>query len=78
LLLTEYLIKNKERAVSREELLKNVWKYDYEVDSRATDDVIKRLRKKLSVAGSKAKIESVWGFGFKIAEEGNEQQVDKD
>lgn len=61
-----YLIQNSERAVSRGELLKNVWKFDFEVDTRATDDVIKRLRKKLLSAGSNVKIQSVWGFGFKI------------
>lgn len=61
-----YLIQNKERAVSREELLKNVWKFDFEVDTRAADDVIKRLRKKLITAGSSVKIQSVWGFGFKM------------
>lgn len=61
-----YLILNNERAVSREELLKNVWKFDFEVDTRATDDVIKRLRKKLLTAGSSVKIQSVWGFGFKV------------
>lgn len=61
-----YLMQNKNRAVSREELLKNVWKFEFDADTRATDDVIKRLRKKLSAAGTKIKIESVWGFGFKI------------
>lgn len=61
-----YLMQNNERAVSREELLKNVWKFDFEVDTRAADDLIKRLRKKLLATGSDVKIESVWGFGFKI------------
>ena len=64
-----YFIKNHSRAVSREELLENVWKYDFGIDTRATDDVIKRLRKKLLAAGSSAKIESVWGFGFKFQDE---------
>lgn len=63
--LLTYLFENCERAISREELLKNVWKFDFEVDSRATDDVLKRLRKKL--IESKVKIESVWGFGFKLS-----------
>ncbi len=67
-LLTAYLIRSRDRAVSREELLKNVWRFDFEVDSRATDDVVKRLRKKLVSVGSRVKIESVWGFGFKISE----------
>ena len=66
--LMEYLINHHSKAISREELLKNVWKFDFEADTRATDDVIKRLRKKLIQAGSTAKIESVWGFGFKLEE----------
>lgn len=67
LALMVYLFRNKERAVSREELLKNVWKFDFEVDTRATDDVVKRLRKKL--AGSNVRISAVWGFGFKLETE---------
>jgi DNA-binding response OmpR family regulator len=62
--LLTYLFEHSDRAISREELLKNVWKFDFEVDSRATDDVLKRLRKKLTK--SNVKIESVWGFGFKL------------
>jgi DNA-binding response OmpR family regulator len=62
--LLTYLFDNSDRAVSRYELLRNVWKFDFEVDSRATDDVLKRLRKKL--ACSTVGIESVWGYGFKL------------
>ncbi len=69
-LLLAYLLRQGERAVSREELLKNVWKYDFEVDTRATDDVMKRLRKKLSQAGAELRIETVWGFGFRVVAEG--------
>jgi len=70
LALMVYLLQNSTRAVSREELLKNVWKFDFDVDTRATDDVVKRLRKKLSSAGSNVKIDSVWGYGFKLSQEG--------
>lgn len=60
-----YLVEHKDRAVSREELLKNVWKSATEdVDTRAADHVVKRLRKKL--AGMSIQITSVWGFGFRI------------
>ncbi len=62
--LTAYLIAHKDRAVSREELLKNVWQFDFDADTRAADDVVKRLRKKL--AGSSVRITSVWGFGFRM------------
>ena len=62
-----YMFENSKRAVSRDELLKNVWKFDFEVDTRAIDDVLKRLRKK--IVSSNVRIESVWGFGFKLSQE---------
>lgn len=64
--LLHYLVLNKHRAVSRSELLEKVWGFETEVETRATDDMIKRIRKKLLAAGSALKIETVWGFGFKI------------
>jgi len=61
-----YLIINKNRVVGRHELLEKVWGFDMEVSTRATDDMIKRIRKKLSDAGSVLKIDTVRGFGFSI------------
>lgn len=63
-----YLIKNKNKSVSRDELLNKVWGFESEVDTRATDDTIKRIRKKLTSAGSILKIETLWGFGFIISD----------
>jgi len=63
-LLLFYLFSNSERAVSRDELIKNVWQFESNTDTRAADDVLKRLRKKLCI--SDVLIESVWGFGFKL------------
>nr|WP_276020378.1 response regulator transcription factor [Acetivibrio straminisolvens] len=65
-----YLAQNKNKAVSRSELLDKVWGFENFVETRATDDMIKRLRKKLSDSGSALKIETVWGFGFKVNEKG--------
>ena len=64
-----YLIKNKNKAVSRSELLDKVWGFENKVETRATDDMIKRIRKKLSDVGSNLKIDTIWGFGFKIKDE---------
>lgn len=61
-----YLLSHQDRAVSREELLSTIWGYDAEVETRVTDDTIKRVRKKLSACESEAAIETVWGFGFKL------------
>jgi len=61
-----YLSINKNRAVSRSELLDKVWGFENEVETRATDDMIKRIRKKLADSGSQLKIDTVWGFGFRL------------
>lgn len=61
-----YLVENKNKAISRSELLDKVWGFENKVETRATDDMIKRIRKKLSDVGSILKIDTVWGFGFKI------------
>lgn len=60
-----FLVRNKDRAVSKEELLKELWHLDVQIDTRVTDDVVKRLRKKLKEIG-KVSIETVWGFGYRI------------
>jgi len=59
-----YFFDNKEKAISRDELLNNVWGYSKEVETRACDDTIRRLRKKLE--HSQVQIETIWGFGFKL------------
>ena len=64
--LVYYLADNKNKAISRSELLDKIWGFENEVETRATDDMIKRIRKKLMDAGSNLKIDTVWGFGFKI------------
>ena len=64
--LLTYLFENRDRAVSRDELLNKIWGYDNAVETRATDATVKRLRKKLSDAGSGVSIETVWGHGFRI------------
>ncbi len=65
-----YMVKNSGRAVGRDELLSRVWGFESEADTRATDDMVKRMRKKLAAAGSTVAIETVWGFGFKLTRGG--------
>ena len=59
------LLSTPEKAVSRDKLLSDIWSYS-EVETRVTDDTMKRLRKKLKDAGSRVHIETIWGFGFKL------------
>ena len=64
--LLTYLFENIDRAVSRDELLNKIWGYDIEVETRAADDTVKRLRKK--ILNTNILIETVWGFGFRLKE----------
>jgi DNA-binding response OmpR family regulator len=67
--LFQYLAENRHRAISRIELLDKIWRFENKVETRATDDMIKRIRKKLFDSGSSLKIETISGFGFKIHNE---------
>lgn len=62
--LLKYLIEKNDQAVSRDELLESIWGYNTEIETRATDDTVRRLRKKLEQ--SSVLIEAVWGFGFRL------------
>lgn len=62
-----YLMKNANRAVPRNELLAEVWNF-HETGTRVADDTVKRLRKKLEE--TRLRIETVWGYGFKVSEAG--------
>lgn len=64
--LLAYLIKHKNRAFTREQLLTQVWGYEYIGDERAIDDLIKRLRKKIGQVDSHVEIVTVWGYGYKL------------
>ena len=61
-----YLVKNKNISFTRENLIQNIWGYDYVGESRMIDDLVKRLRKKLKNAGSATEITTVWGYGYRI------------
>ena len=63
-----YLIDNKHRALSRNELLNKIWGFESEPETRAVDDMVKRIRKKLASLDSLVNIETIWGFGFRICD----------
>lgn len=66
-LLLEYLMKNKNIALSREKLLENVWGYDYSGETRTVDMHIKSIRQKLNDDDEKPKIiATIRGIGYKF------------
>ena len=60
------LLEGQGAAVSRDTLLSKVWGFDAEVETRVTDETVRRVRKKLRDAGSTTQIKAVWGYGYKL------------
>ena len=61
-----YMLKNTEKAHSKEELLEKIWGFETQVETRVTDETLRRIRRKLSLAGSNVSVETIWGYGYKI------------
>ncbi|CAB3392805.1 response regulator transcription factor [Kyrpidia spormannii] len=63
-----YLAQRPEKVFTREELLRDVWNYQFYGDQRTVDTHIKRLREKLGKASqpAAAMIVTVWGVGYKF------------
>lgn len=66
--LLHYLAVSPDKVFSREELLKDVWNYEFFGDLRTVDTHVKRLREKLNKVSSEAAsmITTVWGVGYKL------------
>lgn len=64
--LLKYLLKNKGMALTRENIILNVWGYDFEGESRTVDMHITTLRQKLGDCGNL--IKTVRNVGYKVGE----------
>ncbi len=63
-----YLASSPDQIFGREQLLREVWKYEFFGDLRTVDTHVKRLREKLAKQSEEAPrmIETVWGLGYKF------------
>ena len=68
-----YLMDNKHRVVEREELLNEIWGYDFIGESRALDVHIRALRSKLNDDGHKY-IKTIRSVGYRFYEEGDDSE----
>ena len=59
-----YLMNNAGIALSRDRILDNVWRFDYDGDARTVDTHVKKLRSKLGKQGSR--IRTMRGIGYKF------------
>lgn len=57
-----YFVLNKNTVVNRNQILSDVWNYDYFGSDRVVDDTIRRLRKKMP----KLNLETLYGVGYKL------------
>lgn len=64
--LLHFLASNPNRVFTREQLLEEVWGFDYFGDSRTVDVHIKRLREKIEGIGANWNLKTVWGVGYKF------------
>ena len=64
--LVYHLASNPNRAFTRDQLLDEVWGFDYYGDSRTVDVHIKRIRAKLEGVSDKWELKTVWGVGYKF------------
>lgn len=60
--LLSYFVENRNRVLSREQVLLTVWGQDYFGSDRVVDDTIRRLRKKLHTLN----VETIYGHGYKL------------
>ncbi|MBP0969323.1 MAG: response regulator transcription factor [Oscillospiraceae bacterium] len=61
-----HLAKNPNRVYTRDQLLDEVWGFEYFGDSRTVDVHIKRLREKLEGVSDQWSLKTVWGVGYKF------------
>lgn len=61
-----HLASNPNRVYTRDQLLDEVWGFDYYGDSRTVDVHVKRLREKLEGVSEKWSLKTVWGVGYKF------------
>lgn len=62
-----YLIEREDMAVSKEELTECLQECKWmKEEQRMSDDLVKRLRKKLKAKGATARVETVWGYGYRL------------
>ena len=61
-----FLATNPNKVFTREQLLEQVWGFDFFGDSRTVDVHIKRIREKLNEQNDIWQIKTVWGVGYKF------------
>jgi two-component system, OmpR family, response regulator len=54
------------KTFSREDLIEDIWGYDYEGDERTVDVHIKRVRERFPESEFPFRIKTIWGLGYRL------------
>ena len=77
--LLEYLLKNKNRILSRSTITQHVWKHNFDPESNIIDVYIKRLRSKIEREdGKKPLIQSIRGVGYRLRDVPQDDNIEAD
>ena len=69
----EYLMRNKEKVLSREQIENRIWNYEYSGSSNNVDGYMSRLRKKIDGGREQKLIHTIKGIGWVIREPAPDQ-----
>ncbi|MEY3386307.1 MAG: hypothetical protein RIR53_1118 [Bacteroidota bacterium] len=76
--LLEYMMRNKDRILSRSMIMQHVWKHDFDPESNIIDVYIKRVRQKIERPGQSQLIHSIRGVGYRMRESAPSEGNDSD
>lgn len=66
----EYLMRRRGEVVSKRDVIENVWDYDFEGDPNIVEVYVRHLRNKLDRPFGRESIETLRGFGYRLADDG--------
>ncbi len=73
--LLEYMMRNKDRILSRSMIMQHVWKHDFDPESNIIDVYVKRVRQKIERPGQSQLIHSIRGVGYRMRESGSAEPL---
>ena len=65
-LLLEYLMKNRDIVISKEQIYTKIWGLDNEIESNNLEAYLSFIRKKIKIIGSNVSIKAIRGLGYKL------------
>jgi len=71
--LLEYMMRNKNRILSRSTITQHVWKHNFDPESNIIDVYIKRLRSNIERDDEKPLVQSIRGVGYRLREFASEE-----